>query len=193
MTDDIKRWLAKDGKIFLDKVGIKEGDILLDFGCGEGHYTIPSAKLVREKGRVYALDEDGEVLDELMKIAKLESLENIEPIKTSGELKIPMEDESVDVVLLYDVLHYMDERRKIIDDVYRVMKPGGLLSVYPKHHSSDSPLRGLANLTLKDIIKEIEEAGFGFEKRYFKRLVHDNNYDRGYILNFRKGRHDGSF
>lgn len=193
MTDDIKRWLEKDGKIFLDEVGIKEGDTLLDFGCGEGHYTIPSAKLVGEKGKVYALDEDGEVLDKLMKIAKLESLENIEPIKTSVELKIPMEDESVDVVLLYDVLHYMDERRKIIDDVYRVMKPGGLLSVYPKHHSSDSPLRGLANLTIKDIIKEIEEAGFGFEKRYFKRLVHDDNYDRGYILNFRKGRYDGSF
>jgi ubiquinone/menaquinone biosynthesis C-methylase UbiE len=193
MTDDIKRWLAKDGEIFLDEVGVKEGDVLLDFGCGKGHYTIPSAKLVGEEGRICALDEDGEVLDELMKIAKLESLKNIDPIKTSGELKIPLEDESVDVVLLYDVLHYMNERRRIIDDVYRVMKPGGLLSVYPKHHSSDSPLRGLANLTLKDIIKEIKEAGFSFEKKYFKRLVHDDNYDRGYILNFRKGSHDGSF
>lgn len=193
MTDDIKRWLEKDGKIFLDEVGIKEGDIVLDFGSGEGHYTIPSAKLVGEKGKVYALDENGEVLDELMKIAKLELLENIEPIKTSGEFKIPVEDKSVDVVILYDVLHYMDERRKIIDDVYRVLKSGGLLSVYPKHHSSDSPLGGLANLTLKDIIKEIEEAGFDFERKYFKRLVHDDNYDRGYILSFRKGRHDGSF
>jgi ubiquinone/menaquinone biosynthesis C-methylase UbiE len=186
MTDDIKIWLKKAGKIFLDEVGIKEGDILLDFGCGEGHYTIPSAKLVGEKGRVYALDKDGEVLDELMKIAKVESLENIEPIKTSGELKIPLEDDSVDVVLLYDVLHYMDERRELIDDIYRVMKLGGILSVYPKHHSSDSPLMGLANLSLEDIIREIEEVGFQFEKRYFKRLVHDDNYNKGYILKFRK-------
>jgi ubiquinone/menaquinone biosynthesis C-methylase UbiE len=188
MTKDIKRWLETDGRIFLDEVGIREGDILLDFGCGEGHYTIPSAKLVGKRGRVYALDQDGGVLDELMKIAKLESLENVEPMKTSGELKLPMEDESVDVVLLYDVLHYMDERRKLIDEVYRVMKSGGLLSVYPKHHRSDSPLMGLANLTIEDVIEEVEETGFGLETKCFKQLVHDDRRNTGCILNFRKRR-----
>jgi ubiquinone/menaquinone biosynthesis C-methylase UbiE len=120
LTNDIKSWLSKAGIVFLDEVGIKEGDVLLDFGCGVGHYTIPSAKLVGEHGKVYALDENGEPLDELMEMAKSESLDNIKPMKSSGELKISLPDESVDVVLLYDVLHYIDEREKILSDVYRV-------------------------------------------------------------------------
>jgi ubiquinone/menaquinone biosynthesis C-methylase UbiE len=186
MTDDVRKWLAEDGRVFLDELGIKEGDTILDFGCGEGHYTIPSAKLVGQQGRVYALDKDREILDRLMRIAESESLRNIEPIKTSGELRIPMKDESVDVVLLFDVLHYIDERDSIIDDVYRIIRPGGLLSVYPKHHRSDSPMSGLAALSLEDIIGEIEKPGFRLEEKGFKRLVHDENYDTGYVLNFRK-------
>jgi ubiquinone/menaquinone biosynthesis C-methylase UbiE len=186
MTDDVRKWLAEDGKVFLDGLGIKEGDIILDFGCGEGHYAIPSAKLVGKQGRVYALDKDKETLDRLMRIAESESLHNIEPIRTSGEPRIPIEDESVDVVLLYDVLHYMDERGSIIDDIYRIIKPGGLLSVYPKHHCSDSPLSGLAALSLEDIIEEMKMPGFRLEEKKLKRLVHDENYDRGYVLNFRK-------
>lgn len=185
--NDVNEWLCRRGELFLKDIGIKKGQAVLDFGCGVGHYTIPAAKVVGEKGKVYALDENGKALDELIRIAKSESLKNIEPIKTSVKLKIPMKNESVDVVLLYDVLHYVDERRKIIDEVYRVMKSGGLLSVYPKHHRSDSPLMGLANLTLKDIIKEIEEAGFCLEKKAFKELIHDDSYNKGYVLNFVKG------
>lgn len=189
LENGVREWLCKSGESFLKDIGIKESQVVLDFGCGVGHYTIPAAKVVGKKGKVYALDEDGKALDELTRIAKLESLKNIAPIKTSGELKIPMENESVDVALLYDVLHYMDERKKIIDEVYRVIKSGGLLSVYPKHHSSDSPLGGLAKLTLKDIIKEIEKAGFCFEKKAFKELIHDDNYDKGYILSFLRVKH----
>jgi len=141
---------------------------------------------VGEEGKVYAIDEDGEALDELMKSAVLEKVRNIEIVKASEELKIPVEDESIDVVLLYDVLHYIEERRKIIDEVHRVMKTNGFLSIYPKHHKLDSPLSGLANLTLEDIIKEVEISNFYLERKSFKRLVHVDNYDKGYILNFRR-------
>ena len=183
---NIEKWLKENGERFLKDIGIKRGQVVLDFGCGAGHYTIPAAKVVGEKGKVYAIDEDEEALDELMKIAESENLGNIEPIETSGELKIPLGDESVDVVLLYDVLHYIEKRRKIIDEVHRVMKTNGLLSIYPKHHKLDNPLRGLADLSLEDIIKEIEVSNFYLERKFFKRLVHDDNYNKGYVLNFRR-------
>jgi ubiquinone/menaquinone biosynthesis C-methylase UbiE len=142
--------------------------------------------VVGKEGKVYAIDEDGEALSELMKTAVLERVKNIEIVKASGKLKIPVEDESIDVVLLYDVLHYIEKRRKIIDEVHRVMKTNGLLSIYPKHHKLDSPLSGLANLSLEDIIKEIEVSNFYLERKFFKRLVHDDNYNKGHILNFRR-------
>jgi len=40
------------------KLGLKEGQKVLDYGCGIGSYTFPAARLVGERGRVYALDKE---------------------------------------------------------------------------------------------------------------------------------------
>ena len=189
MEADVKGWLKKAGKVFLKDIGIKEGHIVLDFGCSVGHYTIPAAKVVRENGKVYAMDKDIESLNELMRTAQTKSLKNIVPIHSqSAELKINLKDESVDVVLLYDILHYMDvtERNKIYKESYRVLKTDAILSVYPKHNKLDEPLWNLSDMKLEDVIKEIESAKFHFDGKFYKKLIHDNNYNMGYILAFTK-------
>ncbi|MCK4731185.1 MAG: class I SAM-dependent methyltransferase [Methanophagales archaeon] len=190
MRTNIERWLRNEGKIFLEDIGIKKGQTVLDFGCGSGHYTIPSAKVVGERGKVYAVEKDKEVLDKLMEQAKSEGLKNIKRIDTSGELKIPLEGKSCDVALLYDVLHYMDvmERNKIYNESHRVLKTDALLSVYPKHNKLDEPLSNLSDMQLEDIIEQIENANFYLERKFFKKLIHDENYNMGCILNFRKSK-----
>lgn len=186
MKTDIEIWLAKDGKIFLKEIGVKKGQVILDFGCSVGHYTIPIAKVVGKKGKVYAVDKDREALTLLMQIAKLEGLENIVPITNSGEFKINLEDDTADVVLLYDILHYITlrERKRLYNEVYRILKIAGLLSIYPKHHKLDEPLWELSDMALESLIKEIENANFCFNSKEFKKLLHNDNYDKGYILNF---------
>jgi len=189
MEADVKEWLKKKGMIFLKNISIKEGQVVVDFGCRVGHYTIPAAKVVGEKGKVYAVDKDIESLNELMCTAKTKSLKNIVPIHSqSAELKINLKDEAVDVVLLYDILHYMDvtERNKIYKESYRVLKTDALLSVYPKHNKLDEPLLNLSDMQLEDVVKEIESAKFHFEGKFYKKLIHDNNYNMGYILTFTK-------
>ena len=47
----------------LKDVGIKAGQVVLDFGCGSGTYTVPAARTVGDKGKVYALDKDSKVLN----------------------------------------------------------------------------------------------------------------------------------
>jgi len=125
----------------LQKAGIKRGRIVLDFGCGSGTYTIPAAKIVGEKGKVYALDKDKKVLSELMQKAESAGLRNLRRIDTSGELKIPLADESVDIVLLYDVFHsyyfsQVADRKRLLEEVYRVSKRDAIISVWPKHMES---------------------------------------------------------
>ena len=190
METDVKEWLRENGIIFLKNTGIKEGQVILDFGCGVGHYTIPAAKVVGEKGKVYAADNDIKSLNELMGTAKRENLNNIVPMHSQTKLKINLTDESVDVVLFYDVLHYMDvtERNKIYNESRRILKTSALLSVYPKHNKLDEPLSNLSDMQSEDIIKEIESAKFHFEGKSYKKLIHDNNYNMGYILNFRKSK-----
>ena len=123
MNEDIKKWLEKDGEQFLKKIGLKEGQTVLDFGCGDGHYTIPAARLLGKKGKVYALDKDKNALNELEKTAMRFGLKNIESI--NGDTKIPLKDNSMDVVLCYDVVHYMKNRTLIYDEAYRVLKEEG--------------------------------------------------------------------
>ena len=163
----------------LKKAGIKRGNTILDFGCGSGTYTIPAAKIVSEEGIVYALDKDKKVLDELMQKAESAGLRNIKRIDTSGELKIPLADESVDIVLLYDVFHsyyfsQVADRRKLLEEVRRVSKRDALISVWPKHMESEAK-------------EEIESANFYLEREYSGTLIHDDkDIEKGKVLNFRK-------
>ncbi len=185
MESNLEKWLKKDGEDFLKSIGLRKGQIILDFGCGEGHYTLPAAKITGEKGKVYAEDKDNEALEELVKLIKRKKIKNIEII--NQESKIPLPEESLDFVLCYDVIHYLKERKTIYNEFRRVLKPKGILSLYPKHHKNDYPLMELANLELKDIIKEVEEAGFSLIDKFFRKLLHDEDYNNGYVLNFKKG------
>jgi len=42
MGDNVKKWLEKDGLELLERAGLREGQIVLDFGCGVGNYAIPA-------------------------------------------------------------------------------------------------------------------------------------------------------
>jgi ubiquinone/menaquinone biosynthesis C-methylase UbiE len=194
MGNSVKRWLEEGGEKFLRAIGIKQGQLIVDFGCGAGHYTIPAAKIVGKRGTVYAIDKDNSALDQVMQRAKSENLNNIIPLNTLGTVKIDLEDETIDVVLLYDVLHYrdIDERKELYSEVHRILRPSALLSVYPKHHKLDWPLWNLAEKTIEEIINEIEGSHFYLcDKHVRKLLIHDNDYNQGQILNFRKTRAKG--
>ena len=180
MRDDLKKWMEGEGERVLKQVGIKTGQIILDFGCGSGNYSLPIAKIIGDRGRLFALDKNGTDLDKLTQRARKEKLENIEIIKTKGELILPFKDEFFDVVVLYDVLHFyyfsFDERKKLLREVYRVLKQNSFLSVYPEH------------MGLEEIKREIEDVNFYLESKYLKKLIHEDIYTKGYILNFKKKR-----
>jgi ubiquinone/menaquinone biosynthesis C-methylase UbiE len=168
----------------LQQIGIRRGQTVLDFGCGYGAYTIPVAEIVGERGRVYALDKDKEALDTLMQRGESAGLKNIDRMETSGGLEIGLTDESVDVVLLFDVLHSFyfpntDDKRRLLIEIRRVMKPSAFLaiSVWP-------------NLVEPETEDEMKSAGFRLEKVISEGLGSDNK-DLGTrrILNFRKERH----
>jgi len=172
--------LEEDVLQLLEDVGLKAGQVVLDFGCGSGTYTVPAARIVGDKGKVYALDKDSKVLNELMQKAGSAELNNVERIKTHGELEIELADGSVDVALLFDVLHSyyfcrVEDRRKLLDEVYRVCKAEALVLVYPKH----------MELTARD---EIQKAKFHLKAEYSGTLVHDDrDLQKGQVLIFMKG------
>ena len=173
----MEKGLGGKGEAILREAGIRKSHIVLDFGCGSGNYAIPAAKIVGEKGVVYALDKNGWILDDLMRKAESKGLKNIIRIDTSGKIDTGLDDRSVDVILLYDVFWYFPlwDRRLIIllDELYRVSKPDSLLSVYPKHIDSER------------LREKIESNGFTFMNIYSGNLLHDDRLEKGEILNFK--------
>ena len=184
MGSDVDNWLEKKGQEFLNGVGMKEGQTVLDFGCGEGHYAIPAAKLVGDKGRVYAVDKDEQALYRLAQTVDDNSIKNIRIMKEDS--KIPLENNQVDFIVCYDVVHYVKDRKNLYHELHRVLRQDGILSLYPKHHRNDYPLMELAHMRLEDVIEEVEDAGFSLKEKFLKKLIHDDSYNKGYILNFRK-------
>jgi ubiquinone/menaquinone biosynthesis C-methylase UbiE len=188
MTENMEMWEKENGVKFLRKAGLQPGQTVLDFGCGVGHYTVPAAFVVGSKGVVYAMDKEQQAINELQQKAKANNLKNIKVIKTSSQIKLEFESESIDIVLFYDVLHYLGkkERQKLYHQAYRVLKQNGLFSIYPKHTLEDNPIMEFQNRNLKDIKQEIQNSNFAFEKKHCGIISHDNGLNKGCVLNFRK-------
>jgi ubiquinone/menaquinone biosynthesis C-methylase UbiE len=167
----------------LERIGIRKGQTVLDFGCGYGTYTIPVAKIVGKQGKVYALDKDKEAMDTLMQKARSACLINIKRMETSGKLEIKLGDETVDVVIMFDVFHSFyfpqpGDRRRLLDEIRRIMKPSGFLSisVWP-------------NLIEPESEEEIKNANFRLEKEVPETLTDGNKYlETRRILKFGKAR-----
>lgn len=111
----------------LRRIGIDPGWKVLDYGCGSGSFSISAAELVGPLGRVYATDIHEIAIHEVQKKARVKNLNNIETLLTSSNMPLP--SDSIDLVLLFNVLHEFKDPNVIIVELNRVLKPGGLMSV----------------------------------------------------------------
>jgi Methylase involved in ubiquinone/menaquinone biosynthesis len=113
--------------------------IVADLGSGPGRFTIPIAKAVGGKGKVYAIDIDEGSLKELSEAARSEGLSNVETIRADLTKGIPLPESRLDLVFMANVLHDLVHSGRgdfIIKEVERVLKPGAPLLCL----SSRSPL-----------------------------------------------------
>ena len=137
-------FLQPRGRV-LEEVGIESGFTVLDYGCGPGGYVEAAARLVGESGRVHALDMHPLAVRSVRNIARRKQLTNVETIHSDCETGLP--DDSVDVVLLYDILHMLGEPDRVLQELHRVLKPGGILSLSDHHMKQD------------DITSRVEDTG----------------------------------
>ncbi|MBN1355743.1 class I SAM-dependent methyltransferase [bacterium] len=184
----METWETGKGIRFLRKVGVRKRHSVLDCGCGIGRYSMPAALLVGDEGVVYAVDKDKAVLQMLKEKAEAFHLSQIKILQVTRCFELNIPAGSIDVALLYDILHYMDseDRRKIYDETRRLLTPGGLLSVYPKHIVTDHPLDHFCTMSEDDIRSEIESRGFLFKAKLCGTLSHDIGLNKGCILNFKQ-------
>jgi ubiquinone/menaquinone biosynthesis C-methylase UbiE len=111
----------------LKQINIQPGSYILDYGCGSGSYSIPAAQLVGPTGKVYAADIHPLAIREVQKRVRMMELRNVDIILTDQDTKLP--NASIDIILLFRVLHDFKNPDIIIKELDRVLKPTGILSV----------------------------------------------------------------
>ena len=119
LDSDLRRWLQPPDKM-IERSGIKPGMTVLDLGCGSGAFTTFMARKVGEEGKVYAVDIQPAMLQQLeRKLAKIENqdIRNIE-LKLASAYDLPFEDESLDLVYMITVLQEIPDKGRALREIF---------------------------------------------------------------------------
>jgi ubiquinone/menaquinone biosynthesis C-methylase UbiE len=119
----------------LKEVAIEEGFQVLDYGRGPGSYVAHMADLVGPSGKIYALDIHPLAIQTVKKLAARRKLTNVETVQSDCRTGLP--DQSVNVALLYDVFHDLDNPKEVVRELHRILKPNGILSFSDHHLQED--------------------------------------------------------
>ena len=106
---------------------IKEGETVVDLGSGAGIDVFLSANRVKESGKVIGIDMTDEMLEKARKAAKDDDdggYTNVEFRKGDIEKRIPVEDNSVDVVISNCVINLTIDKVSTFKEIYRILKHG---------------------------------------------------------------------
>ncbi len=135
-----------DRNKIIKEIEIKYGFCVLDFGCGPGRYITFLSKMVGDKGKVYALDIHPLAIKKVKKLILKKGLKNVKPLLLDD--KAELQNNSIDVIILFDVLHEIENLEKVLKDFYSILKVNGVLYVSDHH------------LKEKEIFSKIINSGF---------------------------------
>jgi SAM-dependent methyltransferase len=107
---------------------LSDGEVVLDLGSGAGADVLISARRVAPYGRAIGLDMTDEMLELARANAAEAGVENVEFVKGYIE-EIPLADDSVDVVISNCVINLAADKREVLAETARVLKPGGRFAV----------------------------------------------------------------
>lgn len=125
---------------------LKSGEIVLDLGSGAGFDTFLAAKSVGPGGKVIGVDMTPEMVGKARENAEKLNMTDVE--FRLGEIeKLPLPDASVHVVLSNCVINLAPSKRIVYKEIYRVLKPGGRISISDVLRSTELPREIIENPT----------------------------------------------
>jgi predicted methyltransferase len=149
----------------MDALGAKPGRRVADIGCGFGYFTFRLAARVGAEGKVYAVDIDEEAVDKVRRRKESEKLAQVEPIL--GKSDDPRLPNDLDAVLIVDTYHEFREYDRMMQAVFRALKPGGRLVIIDGEGPAGKPrteYHRLHTIPSELVREEVGSNGFVFKE-----------------------------
>src|SRR3989344_2948953 len=151
----------------IEQFNLQSGMKVADFGAGSGFYALAAAKAVGDKGKVYAIDVQKDLLDKLKSEASHKGFHNVEvlwgDVARLGGTKL--RDQSVDAVIIANLLFQIEEKQELVNETRRVLKPKGrvMLVDWSESYGGIGPIQGhvVNRRAGRDLF---EPSGFVFER-----------------------------
>lgn len=118
-------------KSIIDQLNLTSATTIADFGSGPGHFTLDLARALHDKARIYAFDVQDAPLSVLRSHAQHAGLHSISTVKCNLELprSTRLAENSVDFILMANILHQSEDRPALLAEAARIMKPQSQLLV----------------------------------------------------------------
>ena len=139
--------LLKNPYRSLEAAGLKPSQKVIEVGCGPGFFTIPAAKIVGDKGLIYAIDVNHRAIKRVEEKMRKYGLSNIKPI-LGNAANSELQEGSIDLAFIFGLRYIAGGLSNLISEMYRILRQGGILSFEKTMRSDDK------------LVEEVERAGF---------------------------------
>jgi len=143
---------------------LKPGQVVADIGAGSGYYSMLLAPAVGATGKVYATDVQPEMLALIQKKMTANGVQNVETVLgTATDPKVP--DGSLDLALMVDVYHELQQPQVFLRALKRTLKPDGrLVLIEFRKEDPRVPIREEHKMTVRQARAEVEAEGYRFDE-----------------------------
>ncbi len=129
MESRFRHWLYDPVKT-LQGAEIRPGDTVLEVGCGSGFFTLPTARLIGEQGRLEAMDVWPAYVARVSKKVQSADLKNVRVMECDA-LDTGLDAASMDAAMLFGVIPFpLLPLNRLLPEMHRILKPEGILAVW---------------------------------------------------------------
>lgn len=164
--EDPKRDAYQKPHEVLTALNLKPGEIIADIGAGSGYFTFRLAHFVGDHGKVYAVDVSPDMIRHINRRIREAKSTNIVSILADPDDPL-LPDQSVHRFFICDVWHHVENPKKYLSLMKRMLKPGGeivMIDFHKKELPFGPPLQ--MKIAREDLIRQMEGNGFRLAKEH---------------------------